>query len=98
MDTVFINGKIYIQKDTFCQAMLVSDGLICATGSNREIQNAAPAAAAVVDLKGRTVIPGLNDSHIHLTLVVDGMMRADLRGAKSIEEVVERCKAFLRVL
>lgn len=96
MYTVFINGNIYIEQETFCQAMAVSDGLIRATGSNQEVLRAAPADAAVVDLEGRTVIPGLNDSHLHLTMVVSSRMQADLRGATSIEEIISRCKNFLR--
>lgn len=47
-------------------AMAISEGLVQATGSESEIMALAGADTQVIDLGGRRVIPGLNDSHTHL--------------------------------
>lgn len=48
------------------QAIAIQDGLVRAVGSDAEIMRLAGATTKTVDLKGRRVIPGLNDSHTHL--------------------------------
>ena len=45
------------------------------------------------DLEGRTVLPGLNDSHLHLLSLGSYLSMTNLMGSKSIAEVVERMKA-----
>ena len=68
MATILINGKIYAEKNRFYQAMLIENGIITAVGSNSEIQSIAVENATTIDCMGKTVIPGLNDSHLHLML------------------------------
>lgn len=54
---------------------------------------AAYPGAAVLDLAGRTVIPGLIDSHGHLHGLAESLTRAQLSGTRSLDEVIERLKA-----
>jgi hypothetical protein len=49
------------------QALAIRNGLVQAIGSDREITALAGADTKVVDLERRRVIPGLNDSHLHVT-------------------------------
>ena len=64
---VFHNARIATNASPyFVEAMLVEDGRIVATGTNDEIMREKEPAAEVIDLGGRTVIPGLNDSHLHI--------------------------------
>ncbi len=64
---VFRNGKIATNSQPyFVEALLVEDGLIKAGGSDDSIMQQKAADAEVIDLGGRTVIPGLNDSHLHI--------------------------------
>jgi predicted amidohydrolase YtcJ len=67
-DTIFFNGKIATQdgKRSFVSALAVKDGKIVATGSDQEVAQHAHSATQRINLQGRTVIPGLNDSHIHV--------------------------------
>ncbi len=65
---VFYNGKV-TTLDTGtpeASAIAVSDGKVVRLGQDREVLANAPADATRIDLDGRRVIPGLNDSHTHL--------------------------------
>ncbi len=66
-DSVLLNGKVVTLDDrsTVAQAIAIRGGRIQAVGSSDEIRKLAGTATKVVDLGGRTVIPGLMDSHIH---------------------------------
>jgi predicted amidohydrolase YtcJ len=65
-DLVLYNGKIVTVDDAFSirEAIVVKDGRIVAIGGN-ELRNRY-AGARAIDLKGRMVIPGFHDTHIHL--------------------------------
>lgn len=64
---IFFNGKIATNSTpSFVEAMAIEDGKISAIGERAEILNLRGAATEVVDLCGQTVIPGLNDSHLHI--------------------------------
>jgi predicted amidohydrolase YtcJ len=64
---ILINGKILTMdaSDRVVEALAIKDNEIIATGSSADIRKLAGPETSVVDLGGRTVIPGLNDSHLH---------------------------------
>ena len=65
-DTILHNAKIATNTvPSFVEAVAITDGKITATGTDDEILRLRGPATEVFDGKGRTVIPGLNDSHIH---------------------------------
>jgi predicted amidohydrolase YtcJ len=66
-DTVLLNGKIVTLDGTssVAEALAIRDGRIAAIGSSQEILRQADARTRRIDLGGRTIIPGLMDSHIH---------------------------------
>ncbi len=92
---VLKNGKIYVERDRFVQAVYAEDGVIRLVGTNDEVLAAAGEDAQVLDCGGRTVIPGLNDSHMHLLMVGIGRAQADITQATSAEHLVEIGKKFL---
>ena len=64
---IFHNGKVATNGKTyFAQAFAVDEGKISAVGTNDEIMRLRVSSTQVTDLGGRTVIPGLNDSHLHI--------------------------------
>ena len=67
-DTLLIHGHIYTgnAKAPWAQALAVTGTRIVALGTDEEILNQRPAKAEVIDLHGRTVIPGISDSHTHM--------------------------------
>ena len=66
-DMILINGKIVTVdvQDAVRQAIAIGDGKILAVGSNDEVRALSGLQSRIIDLGGRTVIPGLIDSHIH---------------------------------
>ena len=66
-DTVLINGKVITadERGAIHQAVAIRDGRIVALGSSATLRKLAVRGARVIDLGGRTVIPGLIDSHMH---------------------------------
>ena len=88
------NGKIYVERDVFAQAVLMENGRITAVGSNEDI-DALAGDVRVIDCGGRTVIPGLNDSHLHLIQIGTRLSRAEIAGSSSIDDMVQRVKAFM---
>ena len=66
-DTILVNGKIVTVDDRFtiAQAVAIKDGRIVAVGKTAEIVKLAGAGTKKIDLKGKTVIPGLIDNHSH---------------------------------
>ena len=67
-DLVIYNGKIATQDErrSFVTALAVSNGKVVASGNERDVMQWARDDARRIDLNGRTVIPGLNDSHLHV--------------------------------
>ena len=68
-DLILYNGKIrtFASETSTCEAMACSGSRIVATGSSDEIRRLAGADTQAVDLRGRTAIPGLTDTHVHLS-------------------------------
>jgi predicted amidohydrolase YtcJ len=66
-DTILINGKIVTVDDQFrtVQAVAIQGDRIVAIGGNDEVQKLKGPATRLIDVKGRTVIPGLIDNHAH---------------------------------
>jgi predicted amidohydrolase YtcJ len=64
---VLFNGKISTldSKNTVAEALAIRDGKVLAIGTNDEVKKAAGSGAQQVDLKGRTVVPGLIDGTLH---------------------------------
>ena len=66
-DTVLVGGKIVTVDDRFtlAQALAIRDGRIVKVGAPAEIEALKGPQTRVIDLAGRTVIPGLIDNHAH---------------------------------
>jgi len=66
-DTILVNGKIVTvdARASTREALAVRDGRIVSLGTTADIRKLAGPRTRVIDLQGRTVIPGLIDSHLH---------------------------------
>jgi predicted amidohydrolase YtcJ len=90
-DLVLVNGHIITvdARDSIAEALAVKDGRILAVGPNAAVRTLAGRGTTVIDLKGRTVTPGLIDTHAHIS---DGGRSAvyalQLGEARSVAEIV----------
>lgn len=93
--TLLVDARILPRADAVepVEAMAWDEeGRILALGTAVEIRGRFP-AAQVIGVGGRTVVPGLIDAHGHLLNLGHALLRADLVGARSKAEVVERLRA-----
>ena len=92
-DTILVNGKILTVDSQFStrEALAIRDGKITAVGSNSDIRKQAGPRTRVIDLQGRTVIPGFIDSHIHAIRAGQTFTtEVNWVGATSIAEAMSR--------
>jgi predicted amidohydrolase YtcJ len=95
---LFFNANIITMDDAFPKAdsMVINNlGKIEAVGTQNELRNQFDSFSSAIDFQGKTIVPGLNDSHIHVWKI--GHLRTymlDVRGVKSIVEFQKRLKEF----
>jgi len=98
-DLVFTNGKIITVDERFsiAQAVAIRGDRIVATGTNQEIALLAGANTRRIDLKGKAVIPGLIDNHMHLLRAASTWAK-ELRfdGVDSRKQAVEMLRARVK--
>ncbi len=92
MTTVlYLNGNIYTMNAAHphAQALAIDDtsGLILAVGTNDEVRRIGGQHTHILDLKGKTMLPGFIDAHIHLLHTAHMQNQIDAREAKSEDEV-----------
>ena len=98
-DTVLINGKIVTvdRGGSTREALAIRDGHIVALGTSAEMRRLAGNATRVVDLQGRTVIPGLIDSHMHAIRAAQFFAtEVNWTGASSLQEALARMNEAAR--
>jgi predicted amidohydrolase YtcJ len=86
---VIHNAKVYLERGSFAQAVLIHDDKIAATGTNEEIISKA-SGAEKIDAGGCLLLPGFNDSHLHLYAFGRNRYRIQANGVTSVDELVAR--------
>ena len=92
-DTILLNGKVVTVDAQFSthSAIAVRNGRIVALGSSEEMRKLAGGATRTIDLQGRTVIPGLIDSHLHATrAALSFSTEVNWIGATTLAEALSR--------
>lgn len=91
-DLIITNARIYTvdQNRPVVDAMAIRAGRIVATGPSRLITAMKGSATQLVDLGGKTVIPGMIDAHVHMMGLGQSLATVDLRGTTSYDEVIAR--------
>ncbi len=91
-DLIITNARIYTSDDTrpVVEAVAVAGGKVLFAGNASGAMALKGAATRVVDLGGRTVIPGMVDAHGHVAGLGDALHIVDLTGTASYDEVVAR--------
>ena len=92
-DTILINGKLVVYGTEPAQALAVREGKIAAIGDVPSIIALAGPLTRVIDLRGRTVIPGLIDSHIHAIRAGLGYStEVQWLGVRSLKDAMDRLR------
>jgi len=93
-DLILFGGKVYTldAAGTTATAIAVSKGKIHAVGSDEQVEKLTCPGARRVDLAGTIVLPGLIDSHIHISYIGHASQAASLYDAWSIAEILDRLK------
>lgn len=92
LDKLFINGEIYSMKkegEKF-QSLGVKDGKIFFLGTNDEAKNVS--SKELIDLKGKMMIPGMADAHLHLYAYCQNLTFVDLSKVHNINEMINLMK------
>jgi predicted amidohydrolase YtcJ len=97
-DTVYLNGKVITADKAFsiAQAVAVKDGKFVGVGSSDDMRKYVASGTRVVDLQGKTVIPGLMDSHSHMNGAGTAETTAQVLPAKTVAEAQTIIAAFIK--
>jgi predicted amidohydrolase YtcJ len=97
-DLIVTNARIYTVDENrpLVDAMAIRDGRVVATGPARGVMTMRGPNTRVLDLNGRTVIPGMIDAHVHLLNLGNSLRNVDLVGTSSYDEVIARVVARAR--
>lgn len=93
-DLVLKNGVIYTvnDKQPRVEALAIRGDRIVFAGSNLDVERYEAKTTRVIDLQGRTVVPGMTDSHYHLLGVGQREVTLNLEGTASLEEFLSRVR------
>ena len=94
-DTVLVNGKILTldAKSTVAEALAIKGDRILAVGAFAKLKPLIAKSTRVIDLHGRTVVPGLIDSHMHaMRAALSFSTEVNWIGTKSIPEALQRLR------
>ena len=86
----FINGKIYTvnENQPYAEALVIEGNIIKYVGSESGAQEYITSETEVIDLDGKLMLPGFNDSHLHFLSGGHYLLGINLRPALSKEEFV----------
>jgi predicted amidohydrolase YtcJ len=94
-NVVITNGKVLNADGTFSQALAIAGNRIVRVGSATEVQALQGPGTTVIDARGRAVVPGFIDSHVHFMIGGESLEQVNLRGARTREEARERLRSFV---
>ncbi len=93
VDLVLLNGNVYTvnEKQPLAEAIAVKNKRIVFVGSNADAKKFH--AARTTDLAGKTVVPGLTDSHCHIFGIGDRELTLNLEGTNTLEDFLAKVGA-----
>ena len=98
MRKLYFNGTIITvnENQPTVEAVLIENGKIIKVGSKDEVFELKDSETELVDLEGKTMLPGFIDSHSHITAVARTLMIVNLSEANSKEEFISMLKEYVK--
>ena len=95
-DVIYTNGKIYTvnDKEKWAESVAVEKGKFIGVGSNKDTLTFKGKNTKVIDLKGKFVMPGLIDEHIHPDMGADNYLNIFLMATDSWETVTKKIQSY----
>lgn len=95
MKKIYYNAKVYLEREKFAEGFAVENGRFIKVGANEEVLIMEEEGDETVDCAGKTIIPGFNDSHMHLLGMGEYLCKPALGEARSIDQMVEMCRKYI---
>lgn len=91
-DLILTNGRVWtgVERARMEQAVAIKDGRILAVGTSRAMKVHSGSATRTIDLSGKFVMPGFNDSHIHFSGGSDRLTEIDLTGICTLPAIQKK--------
>ncbi|MEP6922792.1 MAG: amidohydrolase family protein, partial [bacterium] len=95
-DLIIVNAKVHTMdpRQQAATGVAIAENRIMAVGTDKEIRELAGTKTRVIDARGRLVLPGFNDAHVHFLSGGFQLSSVDLRDAATPEEFADRIKVF----
>lgn len=92
------NGKIWTDSagKPFVSTIAIKGNKIIAVGSEKNLKKYIGKGTKQIDLQGKFVMPGINDSHVHFLGSSTGLFQVDLNEAKTLQEAQEIIRKFAK--
>lgn len=94
--TFYTNGTILTmnEKSLYAEAVCVKDGRIFSVGTEEEVMAEREEGDKVINLNGKTMMPGFIDAHSHFTGAANAMTQCDLSFCENFSDIVREMKKF----
>lgn len=96
-DLILRGGPVFMAPGLYAEAVAVAGNRIEAVGTSAEVSRLAGKKTRVLELAGRSVLPGFHDAHAHFFKGALFLTQVDLNGAGTIDEVKKRVSDFAAV-
>ena len=95
-DVILIHARIYTvnARQPWAEALAIGDGKILAVGKDTEISHYRGSSTKVIDAKGRLVLPGFTDCHVHFMDGSFSLQQVNVEDARNLEQVQQQIKTY----
>ncbi|OFW78083.1 MAG: amidohydrolase, partial [Actinobacteria bacterium RBG_19FT_COMBO_70_19] len=95
-DLVFVNGAVYTVDAArrWAQAVAVKDGRVAAVGTEGDVDDLVGSTTEVIDLRGRMLLPGFQDAHVHPPASGVDMLQCDLHDLWGLDAYRDRIREY----
>lgn len=98
MDKIIFNSKVYLEREKFAEAVLIQGETITLVGTKEEVFAAAVNETEYIDGRGKLLLPGFHDSHLHLAFFGREARSIPAANVTSIDELIKRGRETLECL